>query len=658
MVVLTERQRSILQLLKRNNYFQNGESIAIFLGISSRTVRNEIKALKEVLKDFGAKIISQRGLGYRLEITDYNKFRKINEQIRIDSPKFTSSLDKNEIVFEIIGNIIKNNLIGEVVFLQDISDNMYLSISTIKNYLPLVNDEIKKFNLSLSMDRFRGIEIVGDEDSFRYLISEYIFRLKNEYFRSKEMNIFHEDEIQKIRKIVLELLNRYNLFLTDAAIDNFIVHIWISLKRSVNNKTVFYKELEIMELKNTTEFTVASELIERIKASMGIDVTNEIYYYTQHLVSSNKLINNQLNPDELEYLNQIVDDIFLDIKNSTKINFTDDIELRNNLIVHLSVALRRIKYKMNIRNELLEQVKADYPLAFEIAVIAGNKIFENTGLKINQNEIGYIAMHFGAALVRMGKDQISNIKKILIVCGSGLATTSLIKERIKGFFGSQINIIETTSLLNLSKDMVEEADLVLSTVPIENIKSKKIKIINPLLNDKELKKIKKYVFSNQLLKYTFDLHELFKKDLFFKGMEFKDKYQVLNYLTDSMIQKGYIDHETKMSIFKREEIASTEIGQLIAIPHALENNMADASISVCVLRNPIIWDKEKVQVVFVLSIPKTKAKTYESIFRMLYKFLIDEFGVSKLVSEYGYEDLINNLNNQLERVEINGRNSF
>ena len=56
-------------------------------------------------------------------------------------------------------------------------------------------------------------------------------------------------------------------------------------------------------------------------------------------------------------------------------------------------------------------------------------------------------------------------------------------------------------------------------------------------------------------------------------MEFKDKQEILEFMTDAMVEKGYINQEIKQSIFKREEMSTTELGSLVAIPHALFNDM-------------------------------------------------------------------------------------
>lgn len=61
--------------------------------------------------------------------------------------------------------------------------------------------------------------------------------------------------------------------------------------------------------------------------------------------------------------------------------------------MHLSAALQRMRFDMNIRNEFLDSIKNMYPLAFELAVIAGEIIEENFQFRTQENEIGFLAMH-------------------------------------------------------------------------------------------------------------------------------------------------------------------------------------------------------------------------------------------------------------------------
>ncbi|MCB6602854.1 PTS sugar transporter subunit IIA, partial [Erysipelatoclostridium ramosum] len=105
--------------------------------------------------------------------------------------------------------------------------------------------------------------------------------------------------------------------------------------------------------------------------------------------------------------------------------------------------------------------------------------------------------------------------------------------------------------------------------------------------------------------------EIFREDLYFTNLKLKTRDDVLQYISDAMIAKGYMKEENKQSVFKREAMATTELGSLVAMPHSLENDMKEASVSVTILEKPIVWDQEKVQVVLLLNIPISKYGMWE-----------------------------------------------
>ena len=55
-------------------------------------------------------------------------------------------------------------------------------------------------------------------------------------------------------------------------------------------------------------------------------------------------------------------------------------------------------------------------------------------------------------------------------------------------------------------------------------------------------------------------------DLFFTNIEASSKEEVIDIMTKTMIERDIITEETKEQILKREEMSSTEITNLVAIP--------------------------------------------------------------------------------------------
>ena len=64
----------ILKLLLKNKECMTGDNLAVAIGVSSRTIRNDMKDLNRALEDHGASVVSEIGQGYYLKIEDQEKF--------------------------------------------------------------------------------------------------------------------------------------------------------------------------------------------------------------------------------------------------------------------------------------------------------------------------------------------------------------------------------------------------------------------------------------------------------------------------------------------------------------------------------------------------------------------------------------------------------
>ena len=256
-------------------------------------------------------------------------------------------------------------------------------------------------------------------------------------------------------------------------------------------------------------------------------------------------------------------------------------------------------------------------------------------------------MHFGAALERKGLNRKLERKKAVIVCIAGVATAMLLKEKIEQNFGHQIEVVKTCPQREVTKELIEQVDLVLTTVELPDFQSEKIKKINLFLEESDIRTIK-YALRDSNREESIDYRGIFREDLFFSNSDFKEKSQILAYMTEKMMQKDFMSKDAAQSVVKREEMATTELGNLVAIPHAMSNDSGGAVVSVMVLKKPIVWENEKVQVILLLNIPKSQYSIWEIVFKRLYRYLIEDQGVSRLIKEQGYEEFIEQLQNREE----------
>ncbi|WP_343344352.1 BglG family transcription antiterminator [Terrisporobacter petrolearius] len=652
-----KRVIKILEILMDSQKSISGERISVELGVTSRTVRSDIKELNENLNRNGAKVISVTGVGYSLEIENEGKFNCFLKEVKLvkqgNSKQLniipTHSEDRiNYIISKLLMNSLKDK--NRLINPYDLCEELFISSSTLKKDVASINTHLARFYLKVVINQSKGIFIKGKESNIRYCIADYIFN-KREIVNLDNIEFYNEifsrNLLEITESVLLSVLTEYNVHLTDISFKNLLVHVLIMIKRYKYNQAVLFDNASVDFLKNTKDYLIAKEIVEKIGEVAKVDFRDEIYYLTQHLVSSKKF-SNQDDSIYFEYKGAI-DKILEAIKSQIGVNLLDDLQLVNGLAVHLNVALNRMKFNMNIRNDFLDSIKNSYPFAFELGIIASNVIRKEYNVSVNENEIGLLAIHFGAALERIGINSKKSVKNVTIVCGFGIATAMLIKEKILRFFDNRVNILNISSLYDFDKVMLDNSDVVITTVPITKFQSSKIIEVPLNFGFKYLQEIEDIMLGEE--KIEMDYKEILKEDLFFKQLKASTKDEVLEILTSRMIELGYMNEKVKESVYSRERMSTTELGNLVALPHILELNGNSASVSVAVLDKPVTWDKEKVQIVLLLNISKEFINEWEQIFKNLYNYLIVKSGVNKLIKGISYTEFINDL------IENNAVNS-
>ncbi|MEC2053627.1 BglG family transcription antiterminator, partial [Bacillus amyloliquefaciens] len=169
----------------------------------------------------------------------------------------------------------------------------------------------------------------------------------------------------------------------------------------------------------------------------------ETAYIAIHLLGTKRMTQSQIEGKEFTRLidgetSRLTEAMIEAIERELELGITDDNELKTGLALHIKPAINRNRYGMNLRNPMLSAIKENYPLAFEAGVIAGIVIKEQTGIDIHENEIGYLALHFGAAIERRKTERPP--KRCLIVCASGAGSAQLLREKLRSRFGKRLEI--------------------------------------------------------------------------------------------------------------------------------------------------------------------------------------------------------------------------
>lgn len=633
---MRDRQLKIINLLMEHAQGISGVDLSRLIGVSARTIRSDIKSLAAELEKHGAKLHSTTRNGYRIEVDDEQRFQRFKEDLEAPCTSHLATADER--LHFILKKMLYHALRNHPITQAQLADEMFISLSTLKVLLREAAKKLEKYRLRIVAYKNKGIQIDGDEAQIRYCIAEYIFDRRYPNAMGEDafyQGLFPDIDFCKISDIILQVIARREIKLTDTALKNLLIHTAIAIQRAVSSHSMIYTAGQVKHIEKEPEFVVASDLAERIYRELQIDIAaGEVYYVAQHLIASKKY-DKDLRQNAETQRGALIEKILCKVWQTKAIDFFNDENLMDGLAVHLSVAIPRMKFQMNIRNEALDLIKTEYPLAFQIGVIAGGVIEASENVRINENEIGYLAIHFGAALHRMGVGNSADVKKALIVCANGIGTAILLKTRMQKYFKDRIEVVQTIPGYLLTPEKVDGVDLVLTTVPIKHIKSEKMLYIRYLLNEDEVAAIEERVFGKVVARDV--LPEFFREDCFYQGLQFKNKWEVIEFLTRQSIEKGLMDEDDKASVIEREEASSTEIGNLVAIPHPIFSGAEVSSISILILKKPILWDEQQVQVVFLLNIAKDKISHWEPVFLKLFDYLVKENGVKAMIQEPSYE---------------------
>ena len=564
---INSRETKIINILKNAVEPISGVALSEEIGCSTKTIQSDIKNINKVLVK--SEIVSIRGKGYKLK-GDF-------EELDIKNDIY-DDINRESYILKKMINL--SNCNDNYIRIEDLADLMYVSLSTVKNDLKEVKKKLNDNNIKVETKHKQGIYISGSEDN----IIKFIINICNDKSNNLNLNDFLITEvinnIFKIKHNILEVLEKESLLITDLEFKNILDYILISLSRNSIDK---------------------DNLINK--------------YINNYKEKRNKIINNDSNKEKIKKAIKIFCE---NLKIATNIDITEDKIFEECLDSHISNLCKKNELGISESYPIsANEIKLKYAFAFELAKIAKKTIEDNLEISINEEETGNIALHIGGAIERANQNTKKKIYKVVIVCTSGIGTSMLIKSKLENLFYNKIEIVKVIPAYLIDYINVIDVDFVISTVPMELENTPLIKI-SPLLNEKEVKIIEKYletekVYSNLSIQY------LLERDLFFTNLIFDTKEKIIEYMADALIEKEYIDEEMKQSFFDREKIATTEIGNMVAIPHGAKGKIFKNRIAIGILRKPIKWEINEVKLVIMMAIDTEFVLNYEELFSDIYK---------------------------------------
>ena len=396
---------------------------------------------------------------------------------------------------------------NEPVLEQDIAQHIGVSKRTVQREFDYIAAGLVDYDLSLCKKKNIGVWIDGDAVNLNRLRKE-VTETQNNNFSDKNTRrkyLIYELLREKIPKKLFYFSNLFGVSEATISHDLDVVEKKLAGYRlSLIRKPGFGvivdgKEKDIRTALHyfindnmDDDYPAAAHLIEALESEFDIKLQKSEFSNILLYIKGSKQNRYNMEDDEelgAEKLLDIIDKLIGVFDATDACEMRQDDELIYGLMMDLQPAIIRIENELYVYNPLEAQIKSEYPEVFAQCRQAAYVIEKATGHKVPDSEVGYLAIHFGAAMERIHeRKRRRRPVEIGIVCAGGLGVARLMSTKIRGFLREDVTI-KTYWSDEITPYVASKTDFFVSGLVLDNPDIDIVKV-SPLINANDIMAIR------------------------------------------------------------------------------------------------------------------------------------------------------------------------
>ncbi|WP_373808900.1 BglG family transcription antiterminator [Streptococcus ferus] len=564
------------------------------LNVSLSTLQKSIEQLNELL-DSDLQI-KQEGQLVSLEVYDYRRLEDILAGSLRKESDFNSSSKRTSYL---IKRLVRSS---QPLLIDDLAEEIGVSRTTINKDLRQVKELAEAYQVNILGRPNRGLEVSGSELNLRLFYIHHVYAYFDSDSLTEESQSFLEDLYQtfKLPKKTQELLTK-------------VIAITIArLRRQQQLQqplAYFINELADSDL--------VHQLIYHIEMTYHLSLSQyeqDFISYPLHIQYIDGL---PYRPSPSPELLALFQKMVQKVKETLLVTFNEE-SLYLEMHRHLKFLLHRLIFHVQANDIFHGDIPNKYPLAFEMAKVAGQELQQLFGYQLAISELSYLALYFEMALREEESENRLRTRKIAVVCTTGLGTANMICRQLRRVLGQEISISQySEEEFNPLED--DDYFAIFTTIPLKltGLKSPVVHLTN-LFDDQwlqnEWKRVNRYHQKN-----------LETITLKFIRLSEEASYQAyLEKMVASLEKEGLVDSQFLNRTLDRELQQSTIFGNGIGFPHTINQKEGQTILMLAVL-DPIHQEgAEQVEFIFLVAIPQQVEgqmeaellELYDDIFRV------------------------------------------
>lgn len=624
---MNARQEKIIELLRESGGWMKGKDIALVMGVSTRTIRNDVETINASLT--GAAIESSFQLGYHLKTQEAPVSRA--KSVIPQTPEERRSF------------ILKQLLRHRDININDLPEKVCVSLFTIESDLRVIRQWLAdSSNLRLESGRNR-IRLVGDEAAkrrlYKFLLSQEV---EENFLNMDTLNELYPDfDLTEIRDLLAECEKRHGIEIRETAQSMVLMHVGIALTRVLNFNPM--ERVEALEdLQETPQYLAAREFWDKITRRFQVTAPEpEISQLA--LLFMGKGSGNYYKADTIPVngkeisLEDLTTAMLEEVRKLYGVDLTTDSKLQEGLSLHLRGLLLRLRDRTQVDNVYLEELRWRFPLIYDMGVTASRKLHEILGIQLDPNEIGFLALHLGAAYTIHRKP---SKYRAVVVFPSDQALATVVIEKIRRQFQDRMDVVAVLDAYEKKRVEDLNPDLILTTLPLDhglNVPTVQLSVFYSQENESQIfQQLNRLDKNRQKDIFQHRIRELIKPEYFLETLDASDSEDVIRKMCQPLVKAGCIPPEYADAVLEREGYAPTSFAAGFALPHALNVTIRESAISVAHLDHPLQWGDHSVDFVLLLAIREEDRELLGIFFDWWIQIISDPLRFGLLKEKNGY----------------------
>lgn len=638
---ITPRMKQIFLVLLKEAEPVSVKYLAEQIGVSKRTVQRELEYTASSLKGYEITFMSKTGVGVWLKGTDDEK-QRLEETLseKDDYDVGNRELRRKKLILE----LLREKGLKKLFYY---SSRFKVSEATISSDLEAAEVWLKQYGLRINRKPGSGISVEGSEEDYRRAIRVFVnenidtqvlreaYEAESEperYAGLKKSNIgqiLNDNIMSRVMDCITGMNHDRMLNLTENSYVGLVIHISIAINRILKNEVLDTTPQWVEEMEEDDDLCLAREIVHELEEEFEIKIPKiEVSYICLHIKGAKheKLLWKGTDEKESENreLRQIVNEMINAFDPEKSWALKQDDEFLQGLLAHLQPTLVRLNHGMQIRNPVLDEIRSGYPDIYKKCAQVAVILEKWTGKPVPPEEIGFLTVHFGAAIVRMEnrKEQLRKVQ-VGVICSSGIGISRLMSSKLERIFKDRIQLT-AYGKKDITPYITSKTDFFVSSISTE-ITDVPVIYVNPLLNEEDMEKIRCSVYQYERIpekqsrsdQVTLQLEEInliaAQINLVIKYMEFIKTDENISFeellIAVSERLSPYSDRQEliREDIMKREKISSQIFAEFgFALLHTRTRGVVRPGFHVCMTRNLDSFQDpyfKNIKVVFVMLVP-------------------------------------------------------